>query len=270
VIDCVVNYFCKDDSSPLVRASAQFSLTCFRSDPQVSAIFLVDGSATPDQEFCLWCEKLGVTYLHAGRTLSFAEGYNHGIAHCTASWVALSASDIYIPAGFFTGLFESIESLDPGRIGCLIPALTFSDVPSQERLSPRVRRSFMMSLNLNIFPARHFGLIGGVPEQYSGAYNDMEMAIRLRKHHLLIYQIPLKALHYGKLTIGQGSNYRFEADHRCFFAAHPALYSAVSLCNLKLDCFVSGWRRLLFALERHLPLGRYHLPIQKWLWRYFG
>lgn len=270
MIDCVVNYFRKDALSPLVRASAQFSLTCFRADPQVEAIFLVDGSATPDQQFRLWCDELGITYLHAGRTLSFAEGFNLGIAQCSASWIALSASDIYIPLSFFSGLFESIGGLDPSTIGCLIPALTFSDVPSQERLSARVRRSSMMSLNLNIFPAHHLALIGGVPEQYSGGYNDMEMAIRLRQHHLSIYQLPLKVLHYGKLTISQGSNYRFEADHRGFFAAHPDLFSAVSLCNLKLDRFASGWRRLLFASERHLPLGRFHLPIQKWLWRHFG
>lgn len=270
MIDCVVNYYCKDRSFCLVRSSAQLSLSCLRGDPLVGSIFLVDGSPTSDPELSLWCDQLGIAYLHAGRALSFAEGFNLGIAQCRAAWIALLASDIYVPLGFFSQVFKVVESLDPANIGCLIPALTFSDIPSQERYTSRLRHSSMMSLNLNIFPARHLSLIGGVPEQYSGAYNDIEMVIRLRRLCLPIYQLPLKVLHYGKLTISQGTDYHYDFDHSRFFEVYPALFSPNSLCNLKLDHFMTGWRRVLFFLERRLPFGRYHLPIQRFLWSYLG
>jgi glycosyltransferase involved in cell wall biosynthesis len=270
MIDVVVNYYNRANYPALVEASAKLCLSCYRRDPRVAAIWLIDGSADRDQALSVWCQKTDVHYLHAGRPLTFAEGFNLGISQCHSDWIALSASDIYIPDAFFERAQAFIVGLEQQSIGCLVPALTSCDIPSQERCGTRQRQTGLMSLNLNLFPAPVLKAIGGVPEQYSGAYNDVEICLRLRQHNLSIYQLPIAALHYGKLTISQGSAYTFEADQSNFFDSHPELFSAKSLCNLKLDKFQRGWKRLLFQTERSIPLGRFRDPVQKWLWKQFG
>lgn len=270
MFDVVVNYYHQPGYPALVQSSARLALSCYQRDPLVTSLWLVDGSAEADGCFARWCDNHGIQYLHAGHALTFAEAFNLGARHCQSDWIALSASDIYIPHGFFEGVQASLAELARESIGCLVPALSICDIPSQERCGARVREVGLMSLNLNLFPAAVLRAIGDVPEQYSGGYNDIAICLELKRRHLSIHQLPIKVLHYGKLTISQGSNYAFQADQARFFEAHPELFSARSLCHLKLDRFQRGWKRLLFQTERHLPLGRFRIPVQKWLWRQFG
>jgi GT2 family glycosyltransferase len=270
MFDIVVNYYHRPGYPALVQSSAKLALSCYRFDRQVSSVWLVDGSAEPDEDFCLWCQQNGIQYLHDGHSLTFSQAFNLGARHCQSDWIALSASDIYIPNGFFEQVQACLKNINNKPIGCLVPALSSCDIPSQERCAARVRKVGMMSINLNLFPAYVLRAIGGIPENYSGGYNDVDICLQLKRRNLEIYQLPILVLHYGKLTINQGSDYAFKADQSQFFESHPELFCPKSLCNLKLDKFQRGWKRLLFQLERSIPLGRFRNPVQKWLWKQFG
>ena len=270
MFDIVVNYYHRPGYPLIVQSSAKFALSCYRHDPNIGSVWLIDGSRKRDDEFCYWCQQNNIQYLHVGRSLTFAQAFNLGARQCQNDWISLSASDIYIPHGFFEQVQDFLSNLDLASIGCLVPTLSNCDIPSQEHCGTRLRKVGLMSLNLNLFPASVFRAIGGVPENLSGGYNDVELCHQLSCRNLVICQMPIKVLHYGKLTISQGSNYSFKADKTSFFQVHPELFSPRSLCNLKLDKFQRGWRRLLFQATRNIPMGRFNLPVQKWLWRYFG
>jgi GT2 family glycosyltransferase len=262
--DCVVNHFFRPGYPEKVRASAMLAASCLRAEPEVKTVVLVDGSTDADPALAAWCEAGGIRYLHLGRSLSFAEGYNSGLAFCDAPWTVFCASDIYIRPGFFAAALPQLQQLRrSGRLGCAIPHLSDSDWPMQSSSYRRLRRTPLMTLNLNIFERSCLERVGGFSTAYSGNYNDLDMALRLRELNLDIWLLPLLALHYGQMTVKSGSGVSLTTDRQRFAARHPELVLDRGFWDLRLAPFFEpGWRRRLLALESMLP-ARWRASVQR-------
>ncbi len=219
----VLNHFSKTNV-PHLRASLLFAASLSLQDPLVLELLVVDGSAERDEWLCGEIERLGGRYHHEGHVLSFAEGYNIGARMITAPWIVLSASDVYPALDFFQSAFSLIQR-GSSEIGCIIPRLTVSDLPIQESNQSPMSICVvpLMTLNLNVFERETFFEIGQVPECYSGAFNDVEMCIRIHDSKKLIVMLPTKCVHYGRLTLSAGSNYRYPPDRDVFFSRFPHL-----------------------------------------------
>lgn len=62
----------------LMITTTELGLRMLRRSPVVGSIVLVDGSPVPSEELASICKAIEASYLHAGRELGLAEGYNHG------------------------------------------------------------------------------------------------------------------------------------------------------------------------------------------------
>src|SRR3954468_15304930 len=95
-VSIVVNSF-NPKGDPRIRTMTEFALRCYRaSTPSDHELMLVDGFEVKDARLAEVCDELGYRYLHRGRRLAFAEGYNAGLAESRAPWVVLAASDIFV------------------------------------------------------------------------------------------------------------------------------------------------------------------------------
>lgn len=241
----VVNTYLTPEHPPSVQMSALFSVSLLLNCPEVSAIVLVDGSAEPSETFEAFCAAHGVAYLHAGRAMGFAEAYNAGVARLSTEWIALMASDIYALPDTFAAFKRFIEDNPDRPIGCLIPYLSQSDFRAQEGLPSRPRtaaRVPVMTINLNVFHRDVYLEMGGLSEEYSGNYNDVDLAIRLKEKGLETYLIDAYAHHYGSLTLRYGTSTRFENDRAAFFSRRPDLLDPRGWWSLRFDRLFDSYR----------------------------
>lgn len=258
----VINHFNPKDGPAHLGASTVFSAALAAAAPEVKTVLVVDGSSEPDPVLAARLREVGAQYAHVGRSLRFAEGYNYGLAQSNQPWTILSASDVYASQTIFSTLMEHCPA-DPSAsdIGCIIPRLTVSDLPLQQagrRQYRRVLKVPLMTLNFNVFPTDYLRRVGGVPEEFSGNYNDVILSKRIYDDERSILLIPDRCFHYGSLTLASGkSNVRADADLKRFITSYPELSDPGSLWELDLSKFTkSPMLRLLAKLSRIVPARR--------------
>lgn len=260
VFDVVINHFAGSDDKAHIVASALFALSLSVRQKEVREVILVDGSPEPDPHLRGEVERMGGRYHHEGRRLSFAEGYNAGAALTGADWIVLSASDVYPSLDFFEKAAAFIARTDADEIGCIVPRLTHSDLPTQ---TSRLKRKEVcvipvMTLNLNILQRKVFFEIGGVPEHFSGAFNDVEMAIRLHGAGRRIFMLPDVCTHYGSLTIAApGTSYRWTKDLATFRERHPAFALDEGFWAMDVSKLSGGPAALALRLATRLSPARF-------------
>jgi GT2 family glycosyltransferase len=256
----VVNYFSKESHPISVVYSAKFALSLLKNCPEVTEIVLSDGSASRDEEMERFCESLDIQYLHSGRMLSFAEGYNYGAARLTEEWIVTMASDIYVTPTTFTAMGKFIVNNNDLNIGCLIPYLSKSDLPTQQYLTSFFSRDCLspgMTFNLNVFKKSVFESFGGMTKEYTGNFNDIEMWLKLEEKGLSTFLVGESyAVHYGQLTLNYGSNTNASKDSEHFYKNHPELYDKNGFFHMKFDkIFRSKRLKIMYAANRLLPAG---------------
>jgi len=233
-----VNHFHKPEHPVSVRQSTKFALSLLKNCPEVTTIFLVDSSEKYDADLDEFCQTLGVNYRHYGRTLSFAEAYNFGVACLDEEWVVTMASDIYVRPETFGVFRQFIENNPAIPIGCLIPYLSSSDYIVQEATINWPKPSCycgVMTYNLNVFPKAVFTELGGLSNKFSGNYNDIDTSIRLKNMGLKIVLVSNYVQHYGRLTLPHGTNVKSGVDEAQFRLEHPDFAGDAGRWGLRLD-----------------------------------
>jgi GT2 family glycosyltransferase len=262
----VVNYFSKKTHPISVKYSAKFALSLLKNCPEVSEIVLSDGSAEQDDELSCFCDSLEIKYVHSGKMMSFAEGYNYGVEHLTEDWIATMASDIYVTPTTFTAIMQFITENEKLNVGCLIPYLSKSDLPTQQFSTSFFSRDCFapgMTFNLNIFKKNVFEELGGMTREYSGNFNDFEMWLKLKEIGLGVYLVGNSyAMHYGQLTLTYGSNTNAIKDREQFYKKHPYLLEEGSFFNMRIDKFFqSRILKYLYGFKSLLPSTRRNMYI---------
>lgn len=256
----VINYFNMDVDAYQLAAACLFSAALANEDELVLEVIVVDGSLMPDPHLASQLTRIGCKYIHEGRQLTFAEGYNLGASHARAEWIVLCASDVFPSITFFREVQLLISELSSDRIGCIVPRLTISDLPAQESqlLQWGTYALPMMTLNLNVIHRRLLEEIGGVPAAYGGGYNDILMAMRIKEKGRSIFMIPTRCTHYGQLTrrVG-GSNFRFNEDRARFVAENPQMVDLGSIWDLRVSSLTTNrFARVLWSASRVFGRGR--------------
>lgn len=230
-----VNYYWKPGFAESTRASALLALRMLREgeDSPLGTVLLVDGSPSPDPWIRDRCGEAGARYHHAGRELTFAQGYNTGWRLLPEPIVGLMASDIFAPRGTLSTLSQTLAQ--PG-VGCVFPYLSACDYPGQ--VLARVRRPITceptaMTLNLNLFRREVLEAVGGVDEGYTGGYNDVILLMKIRRAGHRVVQVGgTHVTHLGQVTVSQGTCYRREADRARFAREYGEFHAPSGKWNL--------------------------------------
>lgn len=255
----IINHFLPKGAGAYLNASTVFSASLAARSPFVAKVLVVDGSeeANPALEAAL--KEVGAEYAHAGHSLSFAEGYNFGIAKSDQPWTILSANDIYPHPSVFEVLQKlSLQKNDPS-IGCVIPFLTSSDSDFEcqhylMRVAPM--NVPIMTLNFNAFPTDYLRSIGGVTTDFSGAYNDALISHRIASDKKRIVLAPVLCWHHGTLTSSAGpSLIDFGKDFARFPEVHPELRQPGGFWGLDLGQFVQSmplkiWMKMVWLMPK--------------------
>lgn len=216
-IGVAINYYTKSANKHINRYAASLAISLLRQSPIVGNIVLVDGSKEKDNRIQDFCDEHGCTYIHKGRELLFAEGYNIGWKILDEDYVALMASDILPMPDTFERLFQYIHN---PRVGCVFPYLTSCAYSTQDVAKVRRNRTCepsALTLNLNLFRKDVLVKIGGVNENYTGSYNDIIILNNIRNEGYKVILVGGTAVvHLGKTTVSYGSNYNIQKDRRRF------------------------------------------------------
>lgn len=267
----VINHYAGAGSAPHLAGASIFSASLSRRDPLVSEVLLVDGSPAPDPKLQQFVEEMGCRYLHSGRRLSFAEGYNYGASHATQDWVVLCASDVFPSLDCYSAISTFIAGVDAATVGCIIPRLTSSDLPYQKSrlFAQRACVVPIMTLNFNVMNRRYLESIGGVPTAFSGNYNDIGLCIRIHEDAKQIYMLPVRCVHYGSLTLQSGvSNVSADRDRQTFAAQYPQLVDPGSIWDLKVGALMKpGLVPLLLRLSKATPSRHARSIVARWILR---
>jgi len=267
----VINHYSGGGRVPHLAGAVIFSAALSVKDPLVKEVFVVDGSPVPDPALRDYLEQMGCQYLHAGRRLSFSEGYNFGASRASQEWVVLCASDVFPSLDCYAAVAGFLARIDPNSVGCVIPRLTSSDLPYQKsRFFARWACSVpVMTLNFNVFHRGYLQAVGGVPTEYSGNYNDIELSIRIHKDGRRIYMLPVRCVHYGSLTLQTGNSSVSIADDKVTFRArHPDLLDRGSMWDLRVASLMKpGLIPTLLYISRLSPTEHSRSVITRWILR---
>jgi len=277
-IGMVVNYYWPSKSQEgyqIITSTTQLALLFLRENPVVGNVVLVDGSPEADGLMKEKCEKLDVRYLHTGRRLTLAEGYNVGWRSLSEQYVGLMQNDILPhPRETLNLLLEWIKRPD---VGCVFPYLTdpanyvqHIEIPVR---SMRTCEPANMQLNLNIFKRSLLEKVGGVDEGYMTSFYDPILVIKIRR---LGYRAVLvggaKAIHVDQLTkkLG-GSSLTFDRWNMDVEKWRKE-YSRYSTSDIYLECMrYSTWPLATTFSASILWRICYAFPFAKIrfrLWRY--
>ncbi|WP_370248092.1 glycosyltransferase family 2 protein [Nocardioides sp.] len=262
----VINHFSPPGGPAHLRHSTALAASLAAAIDLVDQVVVVDGSAEPDETLRETLgETLGgklVAYVHDGRRLSFAEGYNRGLAAASGAWTVLAASDVYPHPQALRSAARLVERVGAETIGCIIPRLTSSDLPLQETRSHFLSRPVrvpLMTLNLNMFPTAYLRELGGIPEQPGGNFNDVLLGARIHRSGRSIWMVPDRVPHYGSLTLEAGGSSASVSRDRAFMAEHhPDLVSAERFWGLSVRAQSGGHPGLarMLRLASVAPAGR--------------
>ncbi len=263
----VINHFRPRDGSSYIAASTLLSAALASNAKQVNTVLVIDGSEQSDPDLERSLALVGARYLHAGRRLSFAEGYNLGLAQSDERWTILCASDVYPSFTIFDTLDACLADNAHGPIGCIIPMLSLSDLPIQQSRTKRAlpAKVPLMTLNFNMFETDYLRSIGGIPERFSGNYNDVALCATLQRDGRSIVMVPDRCVHYGSMTLASGgSSVSWERDTREFRLAFPELFRADGFWHLDLRRFTtSRILRTVISAAHILPRQTGHKIICK-------
>jgi GT2 family glycosyltransferase len=267
----VINHYSGGGHTPHLAGASIFSAALSVREPLVGEVLVVDGSPTPDPGLRGYLEEMGCQYLHAGRRLSFAEGYNFGASRAGQEWVVLCASDVFPSLDCYAAVADFLARIDQASVGCIIPRLTSSDLPYQKsRFFARYACTVpVMTLNFNVFRRRYLEEIGGVPLEYSGNYNDIELSIKIHQDGRRIYMLPVRCVHYGSLTLKTGnSSVSIERDKVTFGHRHPELVDRGSMWDLHVASLMKpGLIPVLLYISRLSPTQYSRSVITRWILR---
>jgi GT2 family glycosyltransferase len=212
----VVNYysdFSSEDNTKLLVDSTALSLRLLKINPSVDKVVLADGSKKENDALKKRCEELDVTYLHAGKEISYVDGYNIGWRSLDTPYIGLMANDI-IPHPFDT-MQKLLDMIKKPDIGCVFPYMNTSRLKSDETQKPgfwlrgsQTCEPTSMTLNLNIIKREILEKIGGLDENYLYGFQEPILILKLRS---MGYRVVLvgntRIFHYDKLTknLGQSS-----------------------------------------------------------------
>jgi len=267
----VINHYSGQANTPHLAGASIFSAALSVRDPLVKEVLLVDGSLSPDLKLQKYVQDMGCQYIHAGRRLSFAEGYNLGISRASQEWVVLCASDVFPSLDCYRSICEFLSKIDVETVGCIITRLSSSDLPYQKT---RFFASYcctvpIMTLNFNVLKKSYLQSIGGVPTEYSGNYNDVELSIRIHSDRKHIYMLPIRCVHYGSLTLQTGgSNVSAERDIETFAAHHPDMMDYGSMWDLRLTSLTKPrLLKVLLQLSKISPTRHSRTVTTRWILR---
>ena len=266
-----INHFQKPGHPLSVQQSTQFAVALLKNCLEVTSIIVIDSSADSNGDLSDYCLRVGAKYVHYGRVLSFSEAYNLGVGQLQEEWVATMASDIYVLPDTFTVFKRFIETHPVLPIGCLIPYLSTSDYPPQEASRLGQKRccySGIMTYNLNIFPKQVFGAIGGLSNQYSGNFNDIETSLRLRAMDLQVVLVDSFAYHYGRMTLQHGSTTDLTEDCKVFRRNHPQMLSSHLSSRVRLDrIYTHPLLRAVYSISSNIRPRRFRANLEQWTYR---
>lgn len=225
LVDVIINYYNPDKRDDLYYQTL-YCISCYKMNVNTKLI-LSDGSGFKDERLIQLSEEMHFIYLWSERKLSFAEGYNRGIdyslSNSSAKYICLSANDIFVSSDSISSLLRIIISDD--AIGCVIPYLSLSDLPSQnDCYLKRLRYCTGMTLNVNLFHKQDLERIGKVPEYLSGYFNDVVMFAELKKlGKKIVLCNASKIIHLGNSTVNKATTSSFAKDKDIFTKRHPDL-----------------------------------------------
>lgn len=259
VVSIIVNSF-NPNGDLRIRTMTELALRCYRAfTGPTHELILVDGHANPDPHLSSICIELGYHYLQLGKTLSFAEGYNAGLSAARAPWRVLAANDIFVVAGWLEAMLSTAEET---RAWMVSPYLSSSDYPAQRIHQVLVQRTFVpefLTLNLNLISPRCMEMVGHLDEQFSGCFNDVDYALRIRQQggEVAIAYCG-EITHLGRGTLGVSGVYAMYArDLPRFEAKWPGIWNPKTY-RLNGQQGLKGW---LLWIDRILPTRL------SWCWR---
>jgi GT2 family glycosyltransferase len=216
----------------LMATTTELGLRMLRRSPVVGSIVLVDGSPEPDDRLAEVCAEIGARYVHEGREIGLAEGYNVGWRSLPEPFVGLMANDIVPhPVKSLEILLDAVQ--DP-EVGLAFPYLSMCDYPPQlARLSVlrhtmRTCEPASMTLNLNVLRRDVLERAGGVDEDYSTGFYDPILVMRVRELGYRAVQVGgARVVHLDRLTKETGGStlntVTHGADTERFFREYPQL-----------------------------------------------
>jgi GT2 family glycosyltransferase len=221
-----------DAARSIVVSAAELGLRMLRRSPVVGTIRLVDGSPQPDDRLAAVCTDIEADYVHLGREIGLAEGYNIGWRGLPERYVALMANDIVPhPVSALELLLDAVR--DP-EIGLAVPYLSMCDYAPQLARRLLLRRTMRtcepasMTLNLNVLPRDVLERVGGVDEGYSTGFYDPILVMRVRELGYRAIQVGgAEVIHLDRLTKLTGGSTLTRATHAAdtqrFFDEYPEL-----------------------------------------------
>ncbi len=248
----VINYYWLPGFPKSVQVCAALALHMAVETRVADAIAVVDGSPDGDPYMASLCRELDVLYLRGEGELDFAAGYNLGWRTLHNTYVALMASDIFVSANALERLLGMVSRPE---VGCVSPYLSSSDWPSQVAQyvhAPITCEPTAMTLNLCMLKRSVLEAVGGIDENFSGAYNDVILLMKIRHMGLrVLFAGDTFVTHLGKVTIANGSTYNKKQDVKRFRAEYPHYWTDHGRWHLK------NWRKPLST--------RWHTSALWWL-----
>lgn len=230
----VVNYYWRPTYPKSVRSSATLAIHMLRNCTFIDQIVLVDGSSNPDFEIKDICEQSEIIYIHMGKELKLAEGFNVGWKRLDTYYVGLMASDVFPFPETIAALLDAISLPD---IGSVSPFLDFCDYPGQ--MAAYVRKPVSceptsLTLNLNIFKRSVLESINGIDENYTGGFNDVIMLMKIRQKGFRVLLIGnTRVTHIGGITVANGTNFLLSEDNVQFTQEFPQVRTNHGKWNIK-------------------------------------
>ena len=229
----VINYYWHPSFPPSLRTVTTLCIQMLKGNRCVGRVILVDGSPQPDQNMEEICNQEGIDYLHTGKELTFAQGYNAGWKLLDEQYVGLIANDIFVPEDTIATLLNWIRIDD---VGCVFPYLSYSDYPGE--IASFVRRPVTceptsMTLNINLFKRKVLEEIKGIDEGYLGCFNDVIALMRMRERGYRVVLVgETRVVHIGQMTITKGSTYKKETDVARFLHEYSNYWASHGKWNI--------------------------------------
>jgi FkbM family methyltransferase len=249
--------------------ATELGLRMLRRSPVVGSIALVDGSPEPDARLAAVCEELDAEYIHTGRELGLAEGYNLGWRSLPEPYVGLMANDIVpFPLQSLDRLLELVQQPD---VGLAFPYLTLCDYAPQLARSGAIGRRTMvscepasMTLNLCVLRREVLERVGGVDTAYATGFYDPIMVMRVRELGYRAVQAgDTWVVHLDRLTKTFGGSTLtpkvHAGDRERFFARYPHLQTEHGIWGIRFWRWPMAMTRpaaLLWWLSQRLPSRR--------------
>ncbi len=249
-LSVVVNYF-NPSLNRRLFAMLCFCLRCVADHTKSQLeVILADGTGCPSPELESLCNDVRAIYAPSEVVESFAQTYNRGLRLATGEYIALMASDIFVPLGWDLPLLNELLRTNAWMVA---PYLSFSDYPSQRRHWVLRRYTFApssLTFNLNLMTGRCLKSVGELNERLTGGFNDIDYLIRIRNRGgEVVIADAGEVVHYGKATLRVATSHNWQQDLDVFRSLYPALprnasYAGVDPILCRSRAYASGLRLL--------------------------